>query len=327
MKSKALKILAAAILIVALFPTLNCKKEPEKISVRLKWQITSAFAGDVIALEKGIFEKNGLDVTINEGGFNLDPIKLVASGSDHFGNEGPERIMVAQEEGLPLVCIAAIFQTSPVVFVAKTESGITTPKDFEGRNIGIKPGIDVMMVYEALMKKEGVDRSKIKEIPVQFAITPFLEDQVQVYPTYINNIPIKLDLMGVDHVVIDPRDYGIDIYGMCIFTTEKMIKENPKIVERYLKSVLEAYEWAMENRDEATQIIIDYNEKLDYDHQRGMMDAIHPLLTEGADGKIGWMNKERWESTRQLYVDVGMIKGTVDIDSIYTMRFLEKIYK
>ncbi len=118
MKNKTLRsvILLALACLIAI-PALNCDvKEPDEISVRLKWIANASFAGDIVAYEKGIFEKNGLNVTIYEGGFNLDPIKLVASGSDDIGLAGPERVMLAQEEGLPLVIVAVVFQSSPVVF-------------------------------------------------------------------------------------------------------------------------------------------------------------------------------------------------------------------
>jgi len=327
MKSKALKILVAAIMIVALLPNLNCKREPAQISVRLKWLPTAAFAGDLVALKNSIFEKNGLDVGIHEGGFNLDPIKLVASGSDQIGIAGAEQVMLARAQGMPLVVIAVIFQYSPVVFVAKEESGITTPQDFVDRKVGIKPGTDIMPIYEAMMAKLGIDRSKIEEIPVQFSLTPFLENQVDVHPTYINNEPFTLNAMGVKHRIIDPRDYGIDVYGMCYFTTEQMIKEHPDIVERYLESVFEGYQWAFENKDSTTRIVLMNSEKLDSATQRNMLDAIEPMLKAATEGKMGWMEKEKWEATQQVYLDVGILEKPLNLDSLYTTKFLEKIYK
>lgn len=328
MKNKTLRsviLLALACLIV--IPTLNCKKEPEEISVRLKWIPNATFAGDIIALEKGIFEKNGLTVTVNAGGFNLEPVRLVASGADHFGLAGPEQLMLAREQGLPLVAIAVVFQSSPVAFLAKPDAGIESPQDFVGHKVGIKTGTDVMMIYEALMKHEGIDRSKIDEIPIQFSLTPFIEGQIDVHPTYVNNEPILLNQQGVDHIIVDPKDYGVDLYGMCYFTTEKMIKENPKIVEKYLKSVIEAYEWSLENRDEAAEIIVAYNEKLNLDHQRKMLDVMENLMIEGTDGRIGWMVKEKWEATEEIFQGLGILSKPVDMDSVFTMEFLEKVYK
>ncbi len=328
MKNKALRSLLLLVLAIAiLLPIFNCKREPEEISVRLKWVYASGYAGDLVALRKGIFEKNRLEVEIHEGGFNLDPIKLVASGSDQIGIAGSDQIMLARAKGIPLVCIGLIFQSSPVVFVAKKSSRITTPQDFVGRNVAIKPGTDVMMIYEAMMGHEGIDRSKIKEIPVQYAMTPFLEDQVDVWPTYTINEPFTLTQMGVEYYLIDPRDYGVDVYGMCYFTTEEMIKEHPEVVERYLKSVIEGYQWALENKDEALSIVLSFNEKLDSATQRYALDAIEPLLTGAPQGRIGWMEEDKWKVTQQVHLDVGILENPINLDSLYTNRFLEKIYE
>ncbi len=177
------------------------------------------------------------------------------------------------------------------------------------------------------MKREGIDRSQIEEIPLQFSIVPFLEDQVDVYPTYVNNEPPRLDSMEVDYVVVDPRDYGMDIYSMCYFTTEKMIEENPEVIDRYLQSVVEGYEWALKNKDGAAQLIVAYNETLELDHQRRMLDATEPLLVEGNEGRIGWMDKDKWEATQQVFVDVGILQGNIDLDSLFTIQFLEEIYE
>ncbi|TET21450.1 MAG: ABC transporter substrate-binding protein [Candidatus Stahlbacteria bacterium] len=327
MKRRALKALIAAALVVALLPTLNCKKEPDKISVRLKWTYAAGFAGDLVALRKGIFEKNGLEVEVHEGGFNLSPIKLVASGADDIGLAGADQVLLARAEGLPLVAIAILFQTTPVGFVARKDSGIETPQDFIGRKVAIRPGTDAMPIYEAMLKKQGIDRSKIDEIPAQYSMVPFLEGKVEVWPTYLIYEPAQLEKMGIEYNVIDPKDYGVDTYGTCFFTTEKMIKEHPDVVERYLKSVLEGYRWALENKDEATQIILSFSDKLDSAQERYMFGKMDPFVYGETEEQIGWMDREKWEATQQVYLDVGMLEKPVDLDSLYTTQFLEKIYK
>jgi len=327
MKKGLKALLLAALAMAVLFPVLNCKKEPEEISVRLKWVYATGFAGDMVALKKGIFAKNGLDVTLHEGAYNLDPIKLVASGSDQIGTAGADQVLLARAQGIPLVVIAVVFQSSPVVFIAKQESGIKTPQDFVGHKIGIKPGADPMPIYEALMKKEGIDRTKLKEIPVQYSYAPLLEGQVDVFPGWTTNECFQFDKMGLKYTCVDPREYGIEPYAMCYFTTEKFLKEHPDIVEKYLKSVLEGYKWTFENPEEALSVILSFSEKLDTAQERYLIGAMKPYILDVPDEKIGWMERSRWEETQQVYLDAEMLEKPLDLDSLYTMKFLEKIYK
>lgn len=328
MKNKTLRgLLLIVLACLIVIPTLNCKKEPDEISVRLKWQITTSSAGDIVAIKKGIFEKNRLDVTLNEGGFNQDPVKLVASGADFIGLEAADRVMLARAEGIPVVCVAMVFQSSPLVFISKEGSGIETPKDFEGRKVGVKLATNAMPMYEALLRKADVDRSTITEIPIQFSLTPFIEDQVEVLPGWINYQPFLLEQQGINCTTIDPRDYGIDVYDMCYFTTEKVIQEHPEIIERYLKSVLEGYQWAFEHKDEALNMVLEYKEGLDSAAQRFLLYENEPFVLSTPDGKIGWMEREKWEATQQVYLDAGMLEKPINLDSLYTNRFLEKIYK
>lgn len=304
----------------------GCSEKSRTISVRLKWLYAAGFAGDMIALKKGFFEKNGLAVELHEGGFNLDPIKLVASGSDQIGTAGADQILLARAQGLPLVCIAVVFQSSPVVFLTRKDSGITKPNDFVGRTVGIQPATDVMPIYEALLRKLSIDRKEIQEIPIQYSLTPFLEKQIDVLPAWATNQTYILDKMGIKYNLIDPREYGINVYGMCYFTTEKMIAESPDLLQLYIDSVIKGYRWAFDNKDSATQIVISFSDKLDYQQERYQLGELERYVIDAPDRRLGWMTKDKWGSTQQLYLDVGMLKGAVDLNKVYTTQFLERIY-
>lgn len=183
-RGRFLIILLGALLASSLILVGCTKKEEkiEKVSIRLKWFVDVSEAGIFVAKEKGFFKENGIDVTVHPGGFELDPIKLVASGSGNFGITGADTFLLARAKGLPIVAIAVEFQKTPVCFISKNESGIKTPQDFVGRKVGVKFASDAETVYRILMAKLNIDVKKLKEVPLKWDMTPFFTGQVDVLP-------------------------------------------------------------------------------------------------------------------------------------------------
>lgn len=123
----------------------------ERISVRLKWLLNASFVDHVVAQERGFFQSEHLEVRIQPGGFELDPIRLVASGEDTFGLAGADGIILARSRGVPVVAIGVVHQTTPATFIVKTSSGIVSPRDFAGHRVATKPGTDVDTFYRAML--------------------------------------------------------------------------------------------------------------------------------------------------------------------------------
>ena len=296
--------LVVAIIIVAIIAlSLNKVSDPTeltKASLRLKWVTYIGWAGEYAAIDREFWKKEGLDVEVRPGGFEQDPIRLVAAGADEFGIVGGDSLLMAREKGVPIVAIGLQYQTSPAGLMAKASSGIRTPKDFEGRKVGISPGTDKHTVYLATLAACGVDRSKIIEIPVKFNLTPFFTDQVEVFPVFLSNQPITAKDKGFDVVTIDPRNYGVSYIGNVYITTEKMIQEHPDIVRHFLRGVFNAWDWSLNaHPDEVVEMICKYNSELNPDNQRDVWAASKPYLYSEHKG-FGWMTKEQWKHTASI---------------------------
>lgn len=320
------------LLLIALLVS-SCTKEKkeqmEKVNLRIKWLPGATYVADYVAKDKGFWQESGLDITVNPGGFELDSIKLVASGSDQFGVTGADQLLLAREQGIPVVAIAAIMQRSPVGWISKKGSGIKTPYDFIGKKVGAKYGTNTEIVFDALIKKLEIDSSKIKRIPVKFNIIPFLTGQVDVLPGFITGESVMAEKKGVEVNIIDPSDYGINLYGNVYFTTEEMIKEKPQIVALFLRGVLKAWRWVIENPEESIDILLKFDQKLDTGTELPILEnTISLFKPKGVENfRIGWMEKKLWEETMDLLVSQKVMKKRINISSAYTIRFLKEVYK
>ncbi|MCK9439378.1 ABC transporter substrate-binding protein [Patescibacteria group bacterium] len=137
MKKKNLLISMACIVIVFIASFLlinnNQNKESsenlEEVSIRLKWLDQAQFSGYYVANSKGYYKENGLDVKINSGGPNISPIQMVANGTDDFGITSGNQIILAREQGIPVVAIAVVYQKSPISIVSLKNKNISNPED------------------------------------------------------------------------------------------------------------------------------------------------------------------------------------------------------
>lgn len=301
--------------------------ETLKTTLRLKWIVYIGWAGEYAALDQGFWKNGeGLDVEIRPGGFEQDPIRLVPAGADEFGIVGGDTLLMAREKGVPVVAIGLQYQVSPAGLMAKTSSGIRTPKDLEGRRVGISPGTDKHAVYLATLGAAHVDRSKIQEIPVKFDLTPFFTDQVDVFPVFLPNQPIQAREKGVEVLTIDPREYGISYIGNVYFTTEKMIRDNPDKVRRFLRGAIKGWDWALQQPPvDVANMMLKYNSELSVSTQTNTWQASKPYILP-ENRKFGWMTRDQWEVTARLMKEQGLLTSEPDLGAAFTTKFLEEIY-
>jgi NitT/TauT family transport system substrate-binding protein len=104
-----------------------------------------------------------------------------------------------------------------------------------------------------------------------------------------------------------------------------MIADNPEVVTRFLRATLRGWREAIENPAAATTATMIYAPQADPETQRDMMQASIPLVYTGED-QIGWMQAGVWQGMHQILLDQSILDTPIDLDEVYTMQFLERIY-
>lgn len=306
----------------------GCSKDErgfDNVSLRLKWVFQSQFAGAFAAKEEGFFKKAKMQVTINPGGIDFNPIKLVASGSDQFAITSADQVLLAKAKRIPIKAVAMIFQDDPIVFFSLKEKGILHPKDFIGKVVGVKYGYNNEVEYRAMLRKFGIDQKQIKEIPIKVDLSPLFTGQVDIFTGYISNEPLVAIEKGYEINIIRPQDYGIKMYADCLITTDEIIKNNPDLVRKFIKAFFEGWQWVVENPEKAVDCVLKVNPSLDKVHERKMLKKIIELMTGGDATKhgMGYMSYEGWLATYNLLAESGLIESPFDPRDAFTTEFIE----
>lgn len=305
-------------------PVPDVPKKLERVNLRLSWVHDLAYGGIYLAKDKGYFAEEGLDVNVQAGGFGLDPIKQVASGADAFGIAGAGNLLIARTQDIPVVAIGAYFQLNGVGYMTRKDSGITTFKQFKGKRIGVQTGSDTDTLYRALLVKNGMTSKDVREVPIQYDMTPFVSGQIDILPGYVTNQPITLDGKGIQTSIVTAQSEGLFFYGSAFITSEKLISENPELVRKFMRGLQKGWSAFFANKDEAVAIAHKWAPEFDAKDLPKIYDAALPLIKGNTPGlEINGMQEDRWLATAKVLEDAGLLKGKVDIGKAYTTRFLK----
>ena len=308
---------------------LNPEQPPDEVALQLKGVHQAEFAGFYIARERGYYSQENLRVTFLEGEKDLAIVQRVAYGPAAFGVIAPESLLTARSQGQPVTAIAAIYRQSPVTYVTLTDLGISRPRDFLGKTVATLDASgsqqDMQLQFYIMMKRLGLDISKMKLIAWDPNYTTFYDGEAQITSCYSSGSLLAMRQKGLKLNLIWPGDYGAYFYSDMVITRDGLIAENPGLTARFLRATLRGWQDAIEDYQQAVPVILKYARDKDPQLQAAMMEAQLPLVHTGED-HIGWMKADDWQSMYKLLQDYGLLTRPFDVTRAYTMRFLEEIY-
>jgi diguanylate cyclase (GGDEF)-like protein/PAS domain S-box-containing protein len=282
----------------------------EKVTLQLKYLHQFQFAGYYAALEQGYYREAGLDVSIKESLSSKKVVEKVLSGAVDFG-VGSSNLLLARNEGQPVVVLGVIFQHSPYVLIMPAEKSMNGIQSIAGKRIMIGPqALDL----KALLNKENISFDELVKVPHSFNINDLINGKVDVYSGFMTNETDYLDSIGFKYRVFSPNSAGIDFYGDNLFTSERLIKDSPDKVAAFRQASLRGWQYAFEHPDEIIELILTkYSQRnskkhLEYE-ARQMLAFVDPILVE-----VGYMNRAKWESIAKTYADLGMLERNYSLD-------------
>jgi ABC-type nitrate/sulfonate/bicarbonate transport system substrate-binding protein len=292
-----------------------------------KPQANLPFVAVYVAQTNGYFAQEGLQVDIQHASGNGEHLKLLLQGSEDVITASGDEVLARRSEGLPVVSIAVLGQRNQRALAVRADSDIKTPKDWEGKLVGFK--VEPAPEYLAMLAAAGVDRSRIREVPVGFDPRLLATGTVDVYPVFESNEPDTLQRLGVPTRLFRPSDYGVPGIGLTFETRESLIAQDPDLLQRFLKAAMHGVEFARDHPDQATDIVMQFAPQEDRDHQRAMLDVELDMANGPATAArgLGFSSRDQWQGFEESLLKYGGMKTSTDVDKAYNEQFLTAIMR
>lgn len=234
---------------------------PDKVTLMLDWTPNTNHTGVYVALAKGWYKEQGIDLEIQQPGAATVPNQVVAEGEAQFAVSFQEQVTLDRSQGLPVVAVAAVLQHNTSGFAGAAGSGITSVASLVGKRYGSFGSPWEQPFLDALMKCAGLDAGSIQFIQLgpTSDYRALLGRDIDFTWIYYAWDGIAAEVAGhpYDTVMLkDHTDCVPDYYTPVIITSEKQIAGSPALVKRFMHATAQGYQFAIQHPDEAAGLLI-----------------------------------------------------------------------
>lgn len=302
------------------------EKELEKITFVLDWTPNTNHTGLYAAQKLGYFEEAGLEVEIVQPPED-GAVVLVASGKAQFGVSFQDSLAPALIEGdaIPVTAVASVIQHNTSGIISRAGEGMDRPKGMAGHSYATWNGAIELATIEKVVEADGGDYSKVELIPstVTDEVSALKTNSVDSIWIFYAWAGVKTELEGLetDYFAFADIDPVFDYYTPVIISGNRFLEENPETAKAFLSALSKGYEFAIENPEEAAEILCDAAPELD----KELVVASQKYLADQyrADAPYwGFIDADRWNNFYKWVNDNKLVEGNVMLNSGFTNEYL-----
>lgn len=276
-----------------------------KTALQLNWVPEPEFGGYYAARELGAFVAEGLDVEIRPGGAQSPVEQMVAAGQVAFGISSGDNLLMARDRGADLVAIFAAYQSFPEGIMVHASRGLNAMTEvFQGGTLGVIPGTPFLKLLE---RQYGLD--KVKVVPHDNNIAPFLHDPKMAQQCFISSEPIVARHAGVEPKVFMLKDIGFNPYTGLIITRRQTLEAHPDQVRALVRAVRRGWQAYLADPGPANRVMHALNPTMAAETFAEAAIIQKPLIQgQLDDGSLGTMTLERWRTLAEQLHGLGLIE-------------------
>jgi ABC-type nitrate/sulfonate/bicarbonate transport system substrate-binding protein len=298
---------------------------PRHVVAMLDWFPNTNHTGLYVALEKGWYNDQGLEVEIIQPAEGSTLVQVVAAGQADFGISYQEEVSYARAEDVPIVSVAAIIQHNTSGFASPQDRGITRPKDFEGRRYGSWGSPIERAVLDVLMSCDGGDVDEVEFIDIGWAdYFTVIQRDVDFAWIFYGWTGVEAELRGTPLDVVMLNDWSDcvpDYYTPVIITGEQNVAEEPGLVRSFMAATARGYEFAISNPTEAAEILLKHAPESNADLVRRSQQWLSPRYQADAP-RWGEQKLEIWQDYADWMADRELLPRHIDAEDAFTNEFL-----
>jgi NitT/TauT family transport system substrate-binding protein len=302
------------------------------VKFTLDWRYEGPAAPFTVALEKGHFKAEGLDVTIDTGNGSRAAIANVAAGTYDIGAGDVNSLIRFHDEnpGIDLKAVFMVYDAPPFAIVGRKSKGVTDVKSLEGKKFGAPAADGAFAQWPIFKTVNKLDDSKMTFENVGFPVRePMLASgQVDAVFGFSFSVYLNLKSKGVpvdDIAVILMRDHGVELYGNVLMVSPKFAKEKPEAVKAFIRAVIKGTRDTVKDPAAAAATIIKRNDvaKQDVEKERLDLALAQNIVTPWVKANgYGGIDQARFAKSIEQIGLTFKYKSVPKVEDIFTEAFL-----
>ena len=296
----------------------------ERVSLILDWFPNADHAGIFGAVEEGYLAEEGLEVETTVPSDPAAALKQVGAGRAPFAISYEPEVLLARSQGVPVVAVGALVTHPLNSVIARTDRGITRPRDLEGKTVGIAGVPSDRPLLDAVVRSDGGDPGEVTVRTIGFSLSPALAaGKVDaVIGAYWNIELVELERQGVEVMAFRLEEHGVPDYDeLVVVTSDRIARERPELVERFLRGLRAGQDWAATDQTGAVDHLISANPDLERETLEEQVRLTADLISPADEPTLA-VDPAGWEAFAAWMRDSGLLTGTVDAGAAVTDRFL-----
>ena len=289
-----------------------------RVTLQLKWLPQAQFMGYYVAVQKGYYKAEGLDVQVLPGGSDIIPEQQVFNGVADIGVTWVSSLLKYQEKGWGFVEVAQVFQKSARLLVSTASTGIKTPKDLAGKKVGSWFGGNEYELY-ALIESAGLDRDKdLKLVQQDYTMDQLIKGDIDAASAMIYNeygLLLESGLTARQLNVIDMNAAGVAMLEDNLFVTSTWLSRNKDVLVKFLRASIKGWQDACRDPVAAGTLVYNVDKSVSLGHQVYMAREIAKLVApQGFNAaRIGYMDPAALKRTADYALKYGLLTRPADL--------------
>lgn len=272
------------------------------LTVRLDWITSGYHVPFYLALAKGWYAREGLDVSVEPGNGSNTTIQLVNSGKYDLGEATLSNVAIARSKGMPLVSIAGFFRKGDLALMVSEASGVKGPADLKGKKIIYSAASSEGPFLDPFLAKGGLTRADVQLLNVDPSarVSTYTNGQADgIFGSPVGTGVIIRDVRPTHNILF--ADIGINLPDFGLFTTESMLKQKGDALRKFASVTAGAWTYAITHQDEAAAALIKArpDDRVTADlMKKQLAEAIKFLYSPATTGMpIGMQSAKDWADT------------------------------
>jgi putative hydroxymethylpyrimidine transport system substrate-binding protein len=289
---------------------------PQGATLVLDFTPNAAHSGIYAAKREGYYGDAGIDLAVRQPGESTDAPKLLAAGRTEFAILDIHDLGIARERGLDLVGVMPLVQRPLAAVIAHGGRGVASPRDLQGRTVGVTGLPSDEAVVDSEVSADGGDPARVKRVTIGFnAVSSLAAGRVDAATGFWNAEGVALRQQGIPIRIFKVDEYGAPPYPeLVLVASHGTVERRPGLVRSVVAATTRGYELAVHNPSEALDDLLAEVPSLDREDQQAQLKALLPDLRPAPFDPAVLRAWAGWD------LEHGLLERPLDVDKAFLLN-------